>query len=62
MDIYNKFGIKEMEVSDEVFESSASKVFEQAENRMHAQKGLMTWLLQQGNRQQRQPNVTAGEI
>ncbi len=41
MDIYNKFGIKEMEVSDEVFESSASKVFEQAENRMHTIKAVM---------------------
>ena len=41
MDIYNKFGIKEMEVSDEVFESEASKVFEQAENRMHTIKAVM---------------------
>ena len=32
------------EVSEEVFESSASKVFEEAENRLHAQKGVMVWL------------------
>ena len=41
MDIFEKFGIKEMEVSDEVFESKASKVFEQAENRMHTIKAVM---------------------
>jgi len=41
MDIYQKFGIKEMEVSDDVFESESSKVFEQAENRMHTIKAMM---------------------
>jgi ornithine carbamoyltransferase len=41
MDIYNKFGIKEMEVSDEVFESDASVVFYEAENRMHTIKAVM---------------------
>ncbi len=41
MDIYHKFGIKEMEVTDEVFESTASKVFEEAENRMHTIKAIM---------------------
>ncbi len=41
MDIFEKFSIKEMEVSDEVFESEASKVFEQAENRMHTIKAVM---------------------
>jgi len=41
MDIFEKFGIKEMEVSDEVFESESSKVFEQAENRMHTIKAVM---------------------
>lgn len=40
-DVYEKFGIKEMEVSDEVFESETSKVFEQAENRMHTIKAVM---------------------
>ena len=40
-DIYNKYGLKEMEVTDEVFESSQSLVFEEAENRMHTIKAVM---------------------
>lgn len=36
-----RFGIQEMEVTDEVFESSQSKVFEEAENRMHTIKAVM---------------------
>lgn len=40
-DIYDKFGIPEMEVTDEVFESRASKVFDEAENRMHTIKAVM---------------------
>lgn len=40
-EIYNKFGIAEMEVSNEVFESKQSKVFDQAENRMHTIKAVM---------------------
>ena len=40
-DIFEKFGVKEMEVSDEVFESSYSKVFLEAENRMHTIKAVM---------------------
>ena len=36
-----RFGIKEMEVTDEVFESAQSKVFEEAENRMHTIKAVM---------------------
>lgn len=36
-----KFGITEMEVTDEVFESSRSLVFEEAENRMHTIKAVM---------------------
>jgi ornithine carbamoyltransferase len=35
------FGIKEMEVTDEVFESKASVVFQEAENRMHTIKAVM---------------------
>ena len=35
-EIAEKFGITEMEVTDEVFESSQSVVFDEAENRMHA--------------------------
>ena len=40
-DIFDKYGIKEMEVTDEVFESSHSRVFEEAENRMHTIKAVM---------------------
>jgi ornithine carbamoyltransferase len=40
-EISEKFGINEMEVSDEVFESDQSKVFDQAENRMHTIKAVM---------------------
>lgn len=34
------------EITDEVIESERSLVFEQAENRLHAQKGLLSWLLE----------------
>lgn len=40
-DIAEKFGVTEMEVSDEVFESAQSKVFDEAENRMHTIKAVM---------------------
>jgi len=40
-DICHKFGIDSMEVTDEVFESKASIVFDQAENRMHTIKAIM---------------------
>lgn len=40
-DIFQKFGIEAMEVTDEVFESKASIVFDQAENRMHTIKAVM---------------------
>lgn len=40
-EMYEKFGIKEMEVSDEVFRSKHSKVFDEAENRMHTIKAVM---------------------
>lgn len=36
-----KFGITEMEVTDEVFESAQSRVFQEAENRMHTIKAVM---------------------
>ncbi len=39
--IFDKFGIDCMEVSDEVFESDASIVFDEAENRMHTIKAVM---------------------
>ena len=40
-DIFNKYGLKEMEVTDEVFRSKQSKVFEEAENRLHTIKAVM---------------------
>ncbi len=40
-EISEKFGIDEMEVTDEVFESPASVVFDEAENRMHTIKAVM---------------------
>ncbi len=40
-EIYEKFGLPEMEVTDEVFESKASIVFDEAENRMHTIKAVM---------------------
>ena len=40
-DIYKKFGLKELEVTDKVFRSNQSKVFDQAENRMHTIKAIM---------------------
>jgi ornithine carbamoyltransferase len=39
--IYKKFGIEAMEVTDEVFESEASIVFDQSENRVHTIKAVM---------------------
>ncbi len=36
-----RFGIEDMEVTDEVFESEQSKVFDEAENRMHTIKAVM---------------------
>ncbi|MGL5693204.1 MAG: ornithine carbamoyltransferase [Peptostreptococcaceae bacterium] len=40
-EIYEKFGMKELEVTDEVFNSKYSKVFEESENRMHTIKAVM---------------------
>ncbi|MBR1386154.1 MAG: ornithine carbamoyltransferase [Bacilli bacterium] len=40
-EIYDKYGLSEMEVTDEVFESSHSRVFEEAENRLHTIKAVM---------------------
>ncbi|SFA84190.1 ornithine carbamoyltransferase [Clostridium frigidicarnis] len=44
---YEKFGLESMEVSDEVFESEASIVFDEAENRMHTIKAVMVATLGQ---------------
>lgn len=40
-DIYQKFGLEAMEVTEEVFESEASIVFDEAENRIHTIKAVM---------------------
>lgn len=40
-EIYKKYGIESMEVTDEVFESGASIVFDEAENRVHTIKAIM---------------------
>ncbi len=40
-DIYQKFGVEAMEVTDEVFESENSVVFDEAENRLHTIKAVM---------------------
>ena len=40
-EIYQKFGLDGMEVTEDVFESDASVVFDQAENRMHTIKAIM---------------------
>jgi ornithine carbamoyltransferase len=40
-DIKKKFGLDSMEVTDEVFKSKYSKVFDEAENRMHTIKAVM---------------------
>ena len=40
-DIYQKYGIEAMEVTDDVFESEHSVVFDEAENRLHTIKAVM---------------------
>jgi len=40
-EIYQKFGLEAMEVSEEVFESPASIVWDEAENRIHTIKAVM---------------------
>ena len=44
-----KFGLKEMEVTDEVFNSSKSKVFDQAENRLHTIKAVVYATMREDN-------------
>lgn len=40
-DVYEQFGMSELEVTNEVFESEQSVVFDEAENRMHTIKAVM---------------------
>lgn len=46
-EIFRKFGLEAMEVTDEVFESEASIVFDQAENRMHTIKAVLVATLRE---------------
>lgn len=39
--VYDKFGLEALEVTDEVFEGPQSLVFDEAENRMHTIKAVM---------------------
>jgi ornithine carbamoyltransferase len=40
-EIYDKYGMEALEVTEEVFESPASLVFDEAENRLHTIKAVM---------------------
>ena len=40
-EIFQKFGLSAMEVTEDVFESDASIVFDEAENRLHTIKAIM---------------------
>jgi ornithine carbamoyltransferase len=46
-DVHEQFGLKELEVTDDVFESQASIVFDQAENRLHTIKAMLVATLVQ---------------
>ncbi len=47
-EIHEKFGLTEMEVTDEIFEGPMSVVFDEAENRMHSIKAVMYATLKEG--------------
>ncbi|MBD3414486.1 MAG: ornithine carbamoyltransferase [Candidatus Aminicenantes bacterium] len=48
-DIYKKFGLESMEVTEEVFESAASIVFDESENRLHTIKAVLVATLVGGD-------------
>ncbi|MDR4287579.1 hypothetical protein FO526_31045, partial [Bacillus thuringiensis] len=50
---YEKYGLKEMEVTDEIFRSKHTKVFDQAENRMQTMKGLWQLLQETWSKEER---------
>ncbi len=41
LDVYNKFGLNGLEVTEDVFEGAQSKVFDEAENRLHTIKAVI---------------------
>lgn len=41
LEIYEKYGIKEMEVTEDIFEGEHSVVFDQSENRLHSIKAIL---------------------
>ena len=43
--MYEKYGLNGLEVTEEVFESEASLVFDEAENRLHTIKAIMVTTL-----------------
>jgi len=45
-EIYDKYGLSALEVTDGVFESAQSIVFDEAENRMHTIKAVLAELMQ----------------
>jgi len=45
-EIFDKYGLEALEVTDEVFESDASLVFDEAENRMHTIKAVLVATLE----------------
>ena len=53
-----RFNLKEMEVTDEVFESEQSVVFDEAENRMHTN----TWSIKFYVKKRRKMDQTAGDL
>ena len=57
-EINEKYGLKEMEVSDEVFTSSQSKVFDEAENRLHTIKAVIYATMKEETKEK---NTTKGK-
>ena len=59
-EVYEKFGYSELEVTDEVFESAQSVVFDEAENRMHTikQSCSQRWLIKKQRNQDHTDLIT----
>ena len=55
-EIYERYGLEALEVSDEVFESQASIVFDQAENRLHTIKAVLVATLEDESSASRYPS------